>query len=284
MDYVSAPLPLHEIPEAFIAAVAEKINNRTVALVRCRQYANGFQEALHIGSGTLLYIDEDHYGVLTAYHVVEKLEGPCHIGLDILHSPSAFIIDKDYTRIIEIAKPESEHSGPDLAFILLPRADVETIKASTMSFHPITRDIFEREKISAIQDSGVWFLCGVPAEKTVEQGPWSHYQRVYAFQHYTLPGTIDPPYTQGRFDFAEMTIKYDDYEKAPKTFGGMSGGGLWQAAIEVLPDGKIQPLGIHLGGVIFYESELIDGIRKIKCHFRNSLRYVIDAISHLEPH
>jgi hypothetical protein len=283
MEYFPSPLPSHKIPEAFIASVAEKINNRTVAVVRCRQYTNGNQEALHIGSGTLLSIN-DHHGVLTAYHVVEKLDGPCHIGLDIMHSASAFIIDKNYTQIINIAKPESELSGPDLAFILLPRVDVETIKASTMSFHSITKDIIEREKIAAIQDTGIWFLCGVPAEKTEEQGPWSHFQKVYAFQHYTLPGIIDVPFTKEEFDFVEMLVKYDDYEKAPKNFGGMSGGGLWQATIEILPEGKIRPLGIHLGGVIFYQSELIDGKRKIKCHFRNSLKHVISAVASLEHH
>lgn len=280
MEYIPVPLPLHKVPEELIAAVAEQINNRTVALVRCRQYANGFQEALQIGSGTLLRIG-NRYGILTAYHVAKELDGASHLGLDILDSPSSFIIDKDYIQIITIAKPVSESAGPDLAFIVLTRNDAETIKASTTFFHSIDRDLSERGNNEAIGNTGVWFLCGVPEEKTAESGAWSHYQKVYAFQHYTFPGIIDSPFTDGEYDFVEMEINYSQYENPPVNFGGMSGGGLWQVTIEQLADGEIKPLSFHLSGVIFYQSDFIDGKRRIRCHFRNSIKRVLDVVNSL---
>lgn len=279
MEHSLTPLALHEIPEALIANVADTINNRTVALVRCRQYANGTQEALHIGSGILVSIG-DTFGILTANHVVGPLEGLYHIGIDIGPTPHAFLIDKDHIQIIRVAEPETNQLGPDLAFIRLAHEDVSTIKASVMNFHSISRDIADHQENQLIGDTGVWFLSGVPEEKSEVEGPWADFNRVHVFEHYTLPGMIEKPFKRDEYDYAEMMIDYDIYERVPTSFAGMSGGGLWQVAMETLPSGVIRPFGIYLGGVIFYQSELVDGKRRIRCHFRESIHHnLVEAIT-----
>ena len=85
------------------------------------------------------------------------------------------------------------------------------------------------------------------------------------------------PLDRGGFDYIDAVVPLDA-AGLPSTFGGVSGGGLWQ--IRLARDGDkwswITPL---LQGCAFYETPPSDGKRALRCHGPKSVYHEgIDAV------
>lgn len=266
-----------QIPDAIIERSSSRLHRYTTALMKVTTDKERREHALHIGSGTFVSIDGIS-GILTANHVTRNLDGPCELGLSISTSAHAYKIDKNYIRILDLAVPESEEFGPDISFVVLPTQDVGTIKAF-MSFHPLLpdRDMLLRDPPAL--DRGIWFLCGVPAERTTEEPSQAGFDKVIAFQHFAGAGGVEKHVMKGGHDYVEMTVHYSPSTSPPTTFGGMSGGGLWQVLIGRTPDGEFHPIRDLLSGIVFCQSELGNKQRSVRCHFRRSLyKHAYDSI------
>lgn len=259
-------------PKILFEKIASILHLSTTALIRVKVDENNREDALHIGSGTFVRIGNDIHGILTAQHVSQKLEdGDCQLGLDVSTSPHALTIEKKHIRIVEVATPKIEEYGPDLSFIALSSKDVGTIKASKAVFHPLTPDKENLLHKAPHLDEGIWFICGVPAEMTTYESPEASFDTVLVFQHFTASGVIDTEFMRDHYDYAEMIAHHSPSKNLPKSFEGMSGGGLWQVLIEQTPNGEFRALQYFLSGVVFYQSEFKDNSRFIRCHFRQSL-------------
>jgi hypothetical protein len=62
-------------------------------------------------------------------------------------------------------------------------------------------------------------------------------------------------FNEGGTDLVEVEIDHGEGPKIPKSYGGVSGGGLWELRVEV--DEKLKPVKINkrLHGVAFRQSE-----------------------------
>jgi hypothetical protein len=95
-------------------------------------------------------------------------------------------------------------------------------------------------------------------------------------------GSIDAAWIDNEYDYLEFPVRYNESIDVPESFGGCSGGGLWQVRL-ILKDGTITHERPILSGVAFYQTDLVDNQRTILCHGRVSIyRHVIDALKGLQ--
>jgi hypothetical protein len=267
-------IPLSQVPNHLIASIAETLHRYSIALIKVTTDPIGPKKALHIGSATLVSVGPTH-GLLTASHVANKLDGPCALGLTLVPTANSFEIDKNYLQIIPIGKPVStEHEygpyGPDLSFIALLAHDVGTIKAYR-SFYPLSPDKEEILLNPPPLDKGIWCACGSPGERTMESGPEKGFDTVYSLQDLCLAGGVKQEQVNSEFDYLLIDIEHVEGQNLPRSFGGMSGGGLWQVLIERTPQGEYHPRRYILSGVIFYEWLPKAGPKFLRCHGRQSI-------------
>jgi len=250
-------------------------------LMRIIVEPDGNEEGVHIGSGTLVKIGEV-YGVLTAQHVVAELKGDYLLGLTAAREGEthSFKAQKSSIGVIEIASPVSEEYGPDLGFIVLSDwDDVSTIKASRL-FYDLSHDSDEWSADPPPLDSGIWFACGAHGERFERIFPEAGFDKVVSFQDFCGAGGINRSYKKEGFDYLEMDIEFSEERGMPHSFGGMSGGGLWQVTISRSPEGILAPSRFFFSGLIFYQGVTGDGVRFLRCHGRQSVyEYAVEAVS-----
>lgn len=270
-------LPLSQTPESLLARIAEMVHSYSTALVKMSVDHEGHERIHQIGSGTFVSVG-DTYGILTAQHVSNELHGPCDLGLALIRHEHVLRIKKDYLKIIEIASASIPSEGPDLSFIALPASNVSTIKA-VKSFLELS---FDKDKIlnnPPPLDFGIWFICGTPSEGTEEEESEKGFGGVISSHGNCGATGVNREYVMGDYDYIEVGIDYSGSGGIPSNFGGMSGGGLWQVLTRQTEEGELEPTKHLLSGVIFYQSDVINQRRFIRCHGRRSIyKNVFDKI------
>lgn len=287
MKYVQ----LSDIPPDFFDSITKHINNYTVGLTVPEETRYSANVRL-CGTGTLVEIN-GHYGILTAYHVIEGLlrlteeltkigsKKPSdikEIGLILdqnLHRPK---FPLPYLNIIKVARGEVDKDGPDLGLIIFPPIHAGTIK-SLKSFYNLG---LRREQVLHNPPGnyiGLWFLCGFIDEFTTDDQPSRGYDRVKGFRgKCILLPEVNRAYCIDDYDYFEFEVLYNEDKNFPMSYGGMSGGGVWQLTKF---DGKSwKARDLIFSGVIFYQnydSSSAHNRLSIKSHGRQSIyKYVVD--------
>ena len=263
-------VPLGAIPEDLVKNAGERVSHYTIGLVRVE---HGTEKVTDLaGSGTLVRLGEAH-GILTAGHVLHHLRTEDEIGLvlarigePILHRPT---FQRQNTRWIKLLGDGPEDEGPDLGLILLPNVDVGELQARK-SFYPLSPARAASPPHGL--DGGFWIICGFAGEETTVRGPERGFDRVFTFSGSCGRVVIEREYTVADFDYFEFAVGYGGATNdPPKSFGGYSGSGLWQAPVRRRPDGALEIKEVLLSGVAFHQSALVENRRTIKCHGRHSV-------------
>lgn len=260
---------MSDIPEDLVAQISGQLHVHTTALFKVWN-ENGQRLSTHIGSGTFVSVGKA-YGILTAQHVAELVVDPFMLGLSAAREgqEDAMSVSRDKMRIFEVAKRESDEFGPDLAFILLSDwEDVSTIKASR-SFYPMEYGQKELSDSPPPIDAGIWFVCGSPGEHFVEEESKAGFLKILSFKQTCFPVNPSKQFERGSFDYIDLELNARD--TLPTSFGGVSGGGLWQVTIERLNDGRYISRRYLLSGVAYYEQSPSNGARFIRCHGSKSI-------------
>ena len=217
-----------------------------------------------IGSGTWVRVAGSHY-ILTAAHVWTALKR------DFQEVAMTLKKVEDHRFSIEIqaitdttfGSDQPEEWGPDLAFLRVPDQFVLSIEAYDAIFHNLSI-----RKETALQsapetDEGRWVILGVPQETAILTPTHASLE----FTGYFMP--VKTTHTRDGFDYVDLEVNMMSYPDAPQSFGGVSGGGLWQ----VLPSqsGSTGEFSWELEGVAFYQSAPKDGLRFVRCHGRRSI-------------
>lgn len=264
-----------DIPDELFDDIGRILKCYTTAIILINIDSSGQQTPLLIGSGTFVSISET-FGILTAAHVVEKLVKeksfgrPYLLGLTINDYAQKYAIPSNSLEAIIIAKGEIEYDGPDLGFIVLPHSEKGIIEA-TKSIHNLDKN---RERILNTPprfSEGLWGICGVPEEKTVYEDKEKRFEPLMNLFMFAGFGGIHNTYMVGGYDYCHINVKHDCSPIIPDSFGGVSGGGLWQIPLVKSREGKIEPKEYILSGVVFYETGWEGLYQSIKCHGRNSI-------------
>src|SRR5215467_13768282 len=232
---------------------------------------NGLLDASLGGSGTLVMIDEVQ-GILTACHVVKLLRTNKDVGLvlPIANKQPHHISfrSSDFSRHSFCPQGEAAN-GPDLA-LLVPPPDVLATLQARKSFYNMSKRQERMLETPEPIEHGLWVLSGFAGERTGEGVPKQGFSKVKFFNGLHLNGKLARECDEGNFDYLFFEALYNELYEGPDSYGGFSGGALWQLIVG--SDGsKFHVTDILLSGAAFFQSEKKDegggqAIRDIKCH------------------
>ncbi len=215
-----------------------------------------------IGFGTLVEIEGTHH-VLTAAHVWHEAREAEEIGVALTVLPSTFSIPRDAVRAKTLWSHSDPEWGPDLALLELPRPFVPRIAA-----HKSFLNLPQQRRRAAAQAPALgrcWAVTGMVGEFSEVHGPAEGIveARIQGRAFFSL---IQGTHHSDGHDYFDVGAKVD-LPGTPSSFGGVSGGGLWEIGLSqgrsgaILWDGKPR-----FRGVAFWQSPLAGGRRVIRCH------------------
>lgn len=261
-------IKITEIPSNVYESITREIGWYSVGLGGLRRYKNG-EDFYLIGSGTLINIGET-YGILTAQHVTALFRDFEEVGFIISPEVHKLVAETKCLHVVQIAKASEPSNGPDLSVVILPTNLLGTFKAAK-SFYNISNKREEVLRASLDLDVGVWILFGFIDEQTIVEGPDRGFTTIKGFRALCGATGIAKAYVRGNYDFLEVGAQCGDGKSLPLSYGGASGGGLWRVQLMRSRDGEIQNRDPILYGLAFYQTEIEEGMRYIRCHGPRSI-------------
>ena len=219
------------------------------------------------GSGTLLMKGNNHY-ILTAGHVwYEVLKGSDFVGVTLRET-------YDHTCLIETASivaNEPVHPaewgqwGPDFILLQIPAVRVGEIKAFKVFYE---MDAGLKAMVTCDRNE-TYLLVGTP------EVLGSYTQNHASVQLLAMWVGNPQLYTRDGWDYFDVEATLHPPSEV-KTFGGVSGGGLWRVQIYSQPDTGGITSRMALEGLAFYELGTKNGKGMIRCHGVQSIRKALD--------
>jgi hypothetical protein len=271
-------LSASELPVVF-AAVNDRISDYVIGFVKILLNTDP-EDATIAGSGTLVTASGRH-AILTADHVLDALPSKGNVGLVL---PTRFgpqlhraTLDMGVVLKLTVGRASYDRNGPDLGLILLSPSDISKL-SSSKTFYNLDKRREQMLSAPRAIDMGGWFLSGMVDEQTSDLSPEGGFARVKAFRGFTGAGVVAAERQRAKFDYLEFEAKYNAAYQGPNSFGGVSGGGLWQVVFEER-DGCVNIVDALLAGVAFFQSEIVGDIRTIFCHGRRSIyEHVVQSL------
>ncbi len=268
-------IPIRELPGYLTEAVHRKIRRHAVSMV----LPPVGDAAPRCCSGTLVRLNEMD-GILTARHVWTAIAGGANLALLVGGAP--YYLDRRVLRGLgpkaDATLPDGGASVPDIVFVRLPPRARGDIEASDKVFYSV--DLRRAVAgIDILDGRGLWILAGSPqALAKPDTG------MVASFLYDT---TMAKHTKSGGWDYLLVNLDLPENPSLPRTYGGVSGGGVWRVLFSVSEDNSIFSLedearDIILSGVAFYQTEL-EG-RQIIAHGPTSVYRILSGhLSDLDP-
>jgi hypothetical protein len=275
-------IPITNIPRELFDSIWQRLSDYTIGFLRVKDTPAG-QDADLLGSGTLVQIGTTR-AILTAHHVVDVLPTEGRLGLILSRNLSQHNVDSQGLSYLKIARGEIESKGPDLAAVILSPTIASSIGA-IKSFYNLANHRDNMLTDPPDIQEGVWINNGFVAELTIQEEGRNGYSSIKGF--FILSGVGGPenqPAEREEYDYISLPVTYSKEPGLPTSFGGMSGGGLWQVQLITGPSGVIKPNAFLLSGVVFYQEGPINQRSDLICHGRSSVYQVAyEAIKQSQP-
>ncbi len=218
-----------------------------------------------IGSGTLVNFGEVE-GVLTCAHVRRHVTASTEFGIVCFpvgkSQLQAHKIIVGVTECVEFSNDLNAADGPDIAFIRIPSEKLGAIRAvaSVVNGDLHQKRWFEGEPHTKRVSE---FVSGVVGEWTSESQLMGPRTRKTTFNGTTRSGEVITVRKSGLFDLFEFQPDTGGDLIVPKSYGGMSGAGLWRVYLNE-DDTDCE---YRLVGVAFFETAngtiICHGIRSV---------------------
>jgi hypothetical protein len=210
-----------------------------------------------MGTGTFVKLGK-LYGILTAGHVLAKFGLQETVGLvrfpSIQPALQNFRLNLDHTRR-EVDWNGKECDAPDIAFLSIPEIDAKNLEAAGSIFYNlgIARDFKVSDPSHHMSKS--YAVVGVVGEWFEEgSAAYSKGIKVEIGGLFGAAKSVKPFKEDGR-DLVEITVSYETGPRIPKSYGGVSGGALWELHIELDQAlKKVIKVNKRLHGVPFRQS------------------------------
>jgi hypothetical protein len=209
------------------------------------------------GTGTLIAYKDAHY-ILTASHVWHHvLKRADKLGITLRENDDHTCLLE--TRTIVASGPPMpapwNEWGPDIIFLRIPAARVGEIKAFRVfySLPPEEKSAFRGEHTAAR------LLVGTPEAL----GRYTQNHASVQMMHFW----VAPPTCHARngFDYLDVAARLPPPSDV-ESFGGISGGGLWQVKIYSDPATEKIDSEAILEGVAFWAQDVSVGSGVVRCH------------------
>jgi hypothetical protein len=265
------PIRLGDLPSDLNEGVRAELRHFAVPLILNDDF---------LGSGVLVEVDNIP-GILTAEHVVNNPAAPFDNSLESKQALVTSVSERANTVAVEMrhltwwtTTRQTDEWGPDLAFIRLPESAGFThqLRASK-SFYNLTLDPKNRMK-EALDNTGFMAFVGYVAEQITDAPPESGFPAVRRIQGYAFLTGPEKYHAQNGFDYVDVGCNRVLCPTMPKSFGGVSGGGLWR--FDVLRDvhekaGQERLGKSYLAGVVFLQIAIDTYTPKVRGHGARSI-------------
>jgi len=274
--------PLGDLPEAVIEAAARDVANYSIGFLHVKSSPRRSNDVRLLGSGTLVSVGPTH-AILTAHHVLSALPRNGRLGLIISPTAQQHSVDTQGLVYIQIARGRVDSEGPDLGAIVLAPSIASSIGAKKSYYRLDSHRDHLLNSPPHIRD-GFWFVNGFIDEWTVEEPDKDGWGLVKGFYNLSAAGGPDNTIVVGNHDYFAFPVSYRGRSVAPKSFGGMSGGGLWQVPLTRDAQRQIKHTTPLLSGVVFYQEPTTDTSCGVRCHGRLSVyKVAFEAIEQKRP-
>jgi hypothetical protein len=213
------------------------------------------RDASPIGTGTFARLGKTS-GIITAGHVLDALpEG--NVGL--VRFPSVepalqnFRLDLDHTdRIVDWNGQDGD--APDIGFLKIPELDARSLEAKGAVFYNLALVRSFVPSRPGHQMAKAYAVVGVVGEWT-EEGPamQAKGKKKIIGGLFGAAKTVRQ-LTENETELVEVTIDYTTGPKVPKSYGGVSGGALWELHVELDGQSKVVKVNKKLYGIAFRQS------------------------------
>lgn len=268
---VAEVIPLAELPSTLLADAIASIAPYCVGLCQSGESTKSGMPQL-FGSGTLVRVGKCH-AILTAEHVVRELPTSGRLGLLLGPSRQDFTVDIQGLTYLRIARGKVDQTGPDLGAIVLSSTLYGAIGSKKL-FWDLNRDREELLRIPPDRQTGFWFVNGFPDSERSNVPHEDGRGDVVRYLNLSGVGAPDEPTLDGEHDYYRFPVKPANLPDIPSSFGGMSGGGLWQFQIRRDKSGKLVIVPPLFSGVVFYQVRAANECALI-CHGRKSVYEVV---------
>jgi hypothetical protein len=262
-----------DLPAQLIEAIGTNIRPFTITFV---QFDESRPEVTPspLGSGVLVSAGRSK-AILTANHVLKKLPRDRRLCVFLGKTNTPHTLDIRGLDFREIAQGKTEADGPDLAAIVMAHSITGAIESKKAFYNlDLRRDDVLHRPFDLNQ--GVWIAQGYLEERNVVTLDADGRGRTMGFYEFSGVGGPQSIHERDGFDYSDFPVSADSRASSPKSWGGMSGGGLWQVPL-VRKDGDLEHRSPILSGVLFYQYETSDTQCGVKAHFRRSVYEVAYA-------
>lgn len=271
---VTRKIILKDVPKSIDIEISKVIIDYSVAV--CRVRGDNLNTFSPLGSGTFVTRNR-MYGILTAHHCLHACVPAVSIGqqgqdtlLLMVTRSRCVILNPADAKEHPLGIPNSDEFGPDLTFIeILPGPKLDVLKA-IVSFWNLDQKHYELAMTLSVPEV-VIVEAGFPEinYNTKIIGSAIHHQ----LKHVVYIGSIvDGDISdEGKWDYIKSRCNYRGDEELPKSFAGLSGGGIWAVRLQVTKDDNWSIAVYCLLGVVFYQTEVIDNVRNLTGHFTHTI-------------
>lgn len=277
-------ISITDFPPATIDTACNQIAQFTVGLNRVFRRDKKIDSQL-IGAGTLVNISGVDC-ILTADHVLGELRKSDRLNLisSFTGEQRAHTFPYSHLGIHRIGRGSIDETGPDIGLIVLPQQKIAALRSEKV-FYNIDKRANRFSGIYLPCDHGLWFNCGLIGESEQILDPRPPVQSLKGYQALCGASASPTESHDGEFDYLEVRIDYGQRSDLPLSFGGMSGGGLWQVLLRRDAAGDIEPEEYILSGVTFFQTAVEQDVRKLRCHGRKTVyeyvpKFVRTTIQH----
>jgi hypothetical protein len=209
-----------------------------------------------MGTGTFVKLGK-LYGILTAGHVLEQFGLEETVGLVRFPSVQPALQNRRLNlghtkRVMEWNGKECD--APDIAFVSIPEVDARDLEARGAIFYNLGLPRDFKAGTEGNRMSTCYALVGVVGE-WAEQGSadYTKGRKVDVGGLFGAAKSVRPLQEDGN-DLIEIEVSYETGPRIPKSYGGVSGGALWELHVEL--DEKLKAVKVNkkLHGVAFRES------------------------------
>ena len=223
-----------------------------------------------IGSGTLMDIAGKGY-ILTAAHVWNAAAGADSLQLLMKAGRARVEIPRAdiYAKTIW-DRDGPEEWGPDLAFLEIPPLQLSALRGrkSFLNFEQQLADLSENPPQI---ENGLWAKYGVVGEFSNVNVDTENKHLNAELVTRAFFGGVTQTHSIAGFDYYDTRADLW-LDGVPSSFGGVSGGGLWQVGLSISKSGDYSWDGKrHFRGVAFWQSSAIDEQRIIRFHGPTSI-------------
>jgi len=264
---------MKDLPAALLAEGAELV----------KLFATAFLvDGRLVGSGTFARV-HGRVGILTAGHVWEAIDGMRHrfseVSLVAASGMHAFSVPIEHLTPHIHLRRESDPWGPDFQFVELPAAKIGDIQARKAFAELTTKSADYRAM--ALRSDGFAAVAGFPAAFADENRPSGNGPPVTTIRG-GFSSTFNRHFVRGDYDYLETTAD-QTLPDLPRTYGGVSGAGVWRILIRKPLKAPISEARIEnyvLAGVAYYEEP--DGPEKMTIRYHGP-ETVYTVINRLVP-